>query len=611
MSEVEKNFNEMGLSAPILKALLEVGYEKPSPIQAECIPLLLEDGDILGQAQTGTGKTAAFALPFINKIEFGGKKPKLLVLAPTRELAIQVCEAFQTYSKYVDGFKVLPVYGGQPYDVQIRHLKRGVDVVVGTPGRVMDHMRKGTLDLKDLKGLILDEADEMLRMGFIDDVEWVLENTPSTRQIALFSATMPKQIQRVAERFLKEPRVVKIANKTTTASTLTQRYVYVKGRQKLEALTRILGTEKFDAVIVFVRTKNDTTMLAEKLSARGYAAEALNGDLPQKMRETKIDQLKKGLIEVIVATDVAARGIDVQRITHVINYDIPYDTESYVHRVGRTGRAGRAGDAITFVTPREKRLLGSIEKVNKTKISEMSIPSAESVNDSRIARFKEQLIEATSGELFEFQKAIEEVCEENSLDPVTAAAALAKLFIGQDSFVLPEDDLDMYSSGENEGRGRGRERSERGRGRDRDRDRGDRGDRRERRPRHPDKENQDPSEVPLKSLEKHPDVDLERFIGQVGYDANVMPRDIVGALANEAGLDSEYIGHIEIYNEFFTVDLPSGMPKEIFKVLKDVRIKGNKMAFDKFQGKAPVKKNSRPNFRKEGGSAKPRRREKK
>jgi ATP-dependent RNA helicase DeaD len=352
-------------------------------------------------------------------------------------------------------------------------------------------------------------------------------------------------------------------------------------------------------------------MLAEKLSARGYAAEALNGDLPQKMRETKIDQLKKGLIEVIVATDVAARGIDVQRITHVINYDIPYDTESYVHRVGRTGRAGRAGDAITFVTPREKRLLGSIEKVNKTKISEMSIPSAESVNDSRIARFKEQLIEATSGELSEFQKAIEEVCEENSLDPVTAAAALAKLFIGQDSFVLPEDDLDMYSSGENEGRGRGRERSERGRGRDRDRDRGDRGDRRERRPRHPDKENQDPSEVPLKSLEKHPDVDLERFIGQVGYDANVMPRDIVGALANEAGLDSEYIGHIEIYNEFFTVDLPSGMPKEIFKVLKDVRIKGNKMAFDKFQGKAPVKKNSRPNFRKEGGSAKPRRREKK
>lgn len=369
-------FNQLELAEPLLKALDEVGYETPSPIQAETIPLLLEGRDVLGQAQTGTGKTAAFALPLISNIDLKQKEPSVLVLAPTRELAIQVAEAFQKYAKHMKGFHVLPIYGGSDYGGQIRALKRGVHVVVGTPGRVMDHMRKGTLKLENLSALVLDEADEMLRMGFIDDVEWILEQTPDKRQIALFSATMPSQIRRIATKYLNNPEQVTIKNVTATAETIRQRFWPVSGVHKLDALTRILEAETFDAMIIFVRTKNSTAELADKLEARGYAAAALNGDIAQNQRERTVDNLKKGKLDIIVATDVAARGLDVQRISHVVNYDIPHDTEAYIHRIGRTGRAGREGDAILFVAPREKRMLSSIERATKKTIERMEIGRA-------------------------------------------------------------------------------------------------------------------------------------------------------------------------------------------------------------------------------------------
>ncbi|VAX13284.1 DEAD-box ATP-dependent RNA helicase DeaD (= CshA), partial [hydrothermal vent metagenome] len=361
-SNPSPSFETMGLGAPLLRAVKDAGYEVPSPIQAESIPPLLEGHDLLGQAQTGTGKTAAFALPLLSRIDVNQRDPQLLVLAPTRELAIQVAEAFQTYARYLKNFHVVPIYGGQSYDIQLRQLKRGAHVVVGTPGRVMDHMRRGTLKLKGLQALVLDEADEMLRMGFIDDVKWVLEQTPPTRQIALFSATMPKEVRKVAQQHLNKPIEIKVEQRTATAETIHQRYWPVSGLHKLDALTRILEVENFDAMLVFVRTKTATIELAEKLEARGHAAEALNGDIPQKLRERTVDRLKKGQIDILVATDIVARGLDVKRISHVLNYDIPYDVEAYIHRIGRTGRAGAKGEAILFVAPREKRLLRAIEK---------------------------------------------------------------------------------------------------------------------------------------------------------------------------------------------------------------------------------------------------------
>ncbi|HEY9050292.1 MAG TPA: DEAD/DEAH box helicase, partial [Gammaproteobacteria bacterium] len=376
-------FDQLGLSDSILQSLNNIGYENPSAIQAQTIPLLLAGRDVLGQAQTGTGKTAAFALPLLSNIDITQKDPQILVLAPTRELAIQVAEAFQKYAAHIKGFHVLPIYGGQEYRGQIRSLERGVHVVVGTPGRVMDHMRRGTLKLKSLTCLVLDEADEMLRMGFIDDVEWILEQTPPKRQIALFSATMPDAVRRIANQHLNEPEHVTIKLKTTTADTIRQRYWPVSGLHKLDALTRILEAEEFDAMIIFVRTKIATTELAEKLEARGYAAAALNGDIQQNQRERTIEHLKNGKLDILIATDVAARGLDVERISHVVNYDIPNDTESYVHRIGRTGRAGRKGDAILFVAPREKRLLHAIEKATRQKIEMMELPSTEDINDQR------------------------------------------------------------------------------------------------------------------------------------------------------------------------------------------------------------------------------------
>ena len=421
-------FGQLALAAPVLQALQEIGYESPSAIQAESIPPLLEGRDLLGQAQTGTGKTAAFALPLLSRLDLGMKQPQVLVLTPTRELAIQVAEAFQAYARHLIGFHVLPIYGGQSMDTQLRQLRRGVHVVIGTPGRIMDHLRRKSLVLDTLRTLVLDEADEMLRMGFIDDVEWILEHTPPERQTALFSATMPEPIRRVAQKHLRDPREVRIKTGTATVSTTQQRYWQVSGLHKLDALTRILEVEDFDAALIFVRTKTETESLAEKLEARGFAAAALNGDMNQVLRERTIEQLKNQTLDIVVATDVAARGLDVQRISHVFNYDIPCDTESYVHRIGRTGRAGRAGSAILFVSPREMRMLRAIEKATRQPIEPMHLPSGKAVTDRRVAQFKQQIIDVVESEDLGFlHQVVSQIENEQDLSAHEIAAAMAFL----------------------------------------------------------------------------------------------------------------------------------------------------------------------------------------
>ncbi|MEO8010242.1 MAG: DEAD/DEAH box helicase, partial [Dokdonella sp.] len=431
------SFRELALAEPLQRVLAEVGYESPSPIQAATIPHLLAGKDVLGQAQTGTGKTAAFALPILNALDLRKTKPQAIVLAPTRELAIQVAEAFQRYAAHLPGFHVLPIYGGQSYGPQLSGLRRGVHVVVGTPGRIIDHLNRGSLDLSELTTLVLDEADEMLRMGFIDDVEAVLKKTPSTRQIALFSATMPTQIRRIANAYLREPVEITIRSRTTTAAKTRQRYWLVSGMHKLDALTRILEAEPFDAMIVFARTKQATEELAERLQARGLAAAAINGDIAQPIRERTIQQLKEGKLDILVATDVAARGLDVERISHVLNYDIPYDTESYVHRIGRTGRAGREGDAILFVTPRERNMLRAIERATRQPIEVMELPSVETVNDRRITRFKDRIgIALSASDLGVFRTVIEQYEREHDVPAIEIAAALARLAQGDTPLLL-------------------------------------------------------------------------------------------------------------------------------------------------------------------------------
>jgi ATP-dependent RNA helicase DeaD len=548
MSSAEEisNFDSFGLSQPLLKAVKSLGYETPSPIQQQCIPLLLNGDDIIGQAQTGTGKTAAFALPLLAKIDIKKNHPQLLVLAPTRELAIQVAEAIQSYARFMKGFHVLPVYGGQAYNLQLRPLKRGVHVVVGTPGRVMDHIRRGTLKLDGLNALVLDEADEMLRMGFIDDVKWVMEHIPEQRQIALFSATMPKEIRKVAEQFLNNPTVVKIQSKTTTAPTIRQRYWQVSGTNKLDALTRILEVETFDALLLFVRTKTATIELAEKLQARGFAAEAINGDISQNIRERTIGQLKRGKIDILVATDVAARGLDVERISHVINYDIPYDPESYVHRIGRTGRAGRSGEAILFVAPREKRLLKTIEKVTRQVIEPMQLPSAKDINEQRITAFKQKITDGlTNHRLDVFEKIIIEYHEESGVEPLQIAAVLAQLMQGQEPLLVTDKKSRQAGSEE-----------------------------RKNRPVTNKQQRVKKKPIPLK---KFPEVEMCRYKVEVGHQDQVKPGNILGAIANEAEIDSCYIGAIDIYDTFSTVDLPGGMPKETLKILKKARVCGKKL----------------------------------
>ncbi|MFV0595061.1 DEAD/DEAH box helicase [Shewanella sp.] len=554
MSSSERTFRELGLSENLLRALDELGYEKPTPIQSASIDPLMAGKDILGQAQTGTGKTGAFALPLLNKVT-SQAVPQILVLAPTRELAVQVAEAFSSYAKFMKGFHVLPIYGGQSMHQQLNALKRGPQVIVGTPGRVMDHMRRGTLKLDTLQALVLDEADEMLKMGFIDDIEWILEHTPVERQLALFSATMPEQIKRVANKHLKDATNISIAASHTTVDSIEQRFVQVSQHNKLEALVRVLEVENTEGIIIFVRTRNSCVELAEKLEARGYASSPLHGDMNQQARERAVEQLKSGKLDILIATDVAARGLDVERIGHVVNYDIPYDTEAYVHRIGRTGRAGRTGMAILFVTSREMRMLRTIERATNSRISPMKVPSPETVAERRLSRLGEQLAQTMTQDLDFMREAVAQLCQQLEVDTDLLAAALLHQVQQERPLQLPAI--------QERARDERSERSERGA------DRGERGERRSRESR--------PLPASLGSaeaLKDNPDLKMCRYVIDVGRDNGVGVGNIVGAIANEANIDSRYIGAIQLYDAVTTVDLPDGMPKEVLQHLKKVRVCG-------------------------------------
>jgi len=557
------SFQDLNLSEPVLKALQNVGYESPSPIQARIIPFVMSGRDVLGQAQTGTGKTAAFALPILTRIDVKQKEPQALVLAPTRELAIQVAEAFQSYAAHIKGFHVLPIYGGQDYTTQLRQLNRGAHVVVGTPGRVMDHMRRGTLKLDNLKTLVLDEADEMLRMGFIDDVEWILEQTPSDRQTALFSATMPAEIRKIAQQYLNDPEQVTIKVKTTTAENIRQRYCFVSGPHKMDALTRILEAENFDGMIIFVRTKTATVEVAEKLEARGFSASAINGDMSQALRERAIEHLKNGKLDILIATDVAARGLDVDRITHVVNYDIPYDTESYVHRIGRTGRAGRTGDAILFVSPREKRLLANIEQATRQKVEEMPLPSTEFINNARVKRFKQRITDTLAAEELSFySQLINQYQVEHNVPATDIAAALAKLLQGDTPLLLK----DTVKKGAKDY------------ARDEAKDQGGKNERSRKREHNNNRAG---------------GVEMEVFRIEVGHRDGVKPGNIVGAIANEIGIDGDHIARIKIEEQYSTVELPAGMPKDLFQALKKVRVVGKALNISRLDDVAIKKDKSK------------------
>jgi len=563
--KISLDFSAFGLIPPVLKALNDVGYETPSPIQAECIPHILEGRDVVGQAHTGTGKTAAFALPLLSRIDLKLLKPQVFVLTPTRELAIQVAESFKTYAAHLPGFHVLPIYGGQEYGGQIRQLKRGVHVVIGTPGRVMDHMRRKTLALDNLICLVLDEADEMLRMGFIDDVEWILEQTPESRQTALFSATMPNPIRKIAQKYLRNPIEITIKMPTRTAGSIHQRYWMVSGLHKLDALTRILEAEDFDGILIFVRTRTETVALAEKLEARGYAASPLSGDLAQNKREQTVDRFKQGKIDIIVATDVAARGLDVDRISHVINYDIPNDTEAYVHRVGRTGRAGRTGEAILFVSPREKRMLYEIEKATKQKITLMTLPTTEKINDQRIARFMQKITDTLALEDHAFYaEFIERYRQEHDIPAIDIAAALAKMLQGDKPFLL-KNGVEEKKKPFQESRPEKRKASASQKG-------------------------------PIGPAAK----EMEWYRIEVGHSHGVKPKNIVGAIANEIGLDSQYIGRVKIEDEHSMVELPEGMPNRAFHVLKSVWVAGQQLNISKWGATEKPKADRGKGFRSKG-----------
>lgn len=534
------DFAALGLASALVKALTEIGYESPSPIQAATIPALLEGADILGQAQTGTGKTAAFALPALSQLDLAKRQPQVLVLVPTRELAIQVAEAFQKYAMHLKGFHVLPIYGGQSYVPQLAALKRGVHVIVGTPGRIMDHLERRTLQLASIRCVVLDEADEMLQMGFVDAIDEILGQLPKERQVALFSATMAAPIRRIAQKHLRNPREITIRSKTTTAANTRQRYWLVDGLHKLDALTRILEAETFDAMLVFARTKQSTTELAERLEARGFAAAALNGDMQQAQRERTIQQLKSGKVDILVATDVAARGLDVDRIGHVVNFDMPYDVESYIHRIGRTGRAGRSGEAILFVAPRERNMLRLIERHTRQELEPLVLPTLGDVNAKRVAKFKERVAEVIAkGDATPYRKIIDEIVKEQEVDVADLAAALASLVPGKTPLLLG------VRSGESKDRGdaptRGAEREER-------------------RPRGKRHEAQ------------------EKYRLAVGRQHGVQPGNIVGALANEAGLTGSDINGIDIQKTCTFVRLPAGLSAETLARLAKVKVKGQQLA---------------------------------
>jgi ATP-dependent RNA helicase DeaD len=553
---VQASFNDLALSDPVLRALKDVGYESPSPIQSATIPVLLSGADLIGQAQTGTGKTAAFALPALSRIDLQGRDPQVLVLVPTRELALQVAEAFQRYAAHLKGFHVLPIYGGQSYQPQLNALRRGVHVVVGTPGRVIDHMNRGTLKLTALTLLVLDEADEMLRMGFIDAVESILEQTPPQRQVALFSATVPAPIRRIAQKHLRSPVDVTIKSKTTTAANIRQRYWVVSGVHKLDALTRILEADTFDGMLVFTRTKQATVELAEKLEARGFSAAPLNGDIPQPQRERTVARLKAGDIDIVVATDVAARGLDVERIGHVVNYDAPYDAESYVHRIGRTGRAGRKGEAILFIAPRERNLLRAIERATRQTIEQMNLPTVDAVNALRIAKFKARVSQTVAkGEAAAFRPILEQLEAETGYPLIDIAAALASLGQGESPLLLAG-----HAAPAEPPREHSRETS--------------RDSPRQFEARAPSRQGSSPGR-------------METFRLDVGSVHGIKPGNIVGAIANEAGIEGEFIGRVDIRDDHSFVDLPEGMPKPVFKQLQKVRVGGRELKLSKVEGKPP------------------------
>jgi ATP-dependent RNA helicase DeaD len=604
-SPTAPSFRDLGLSEPVLRALADVGYESPSPIQAATIPVLLSGADMLGQAQTGTGKTAAFALPALSRLELSQHEPQVLVLVPTRELALQVSEAFLRYAAHIKGFHVLPIYGGQSYQPQLNALRRGVHVVVGTPGRVIDHMNRGTLKLGGVSLLVLDEADEMLAMGFVDAVESILEQTPPKRQVALFSATMAAPIRRIAARHLRSPAEVTIKSKTTTATNIRQRYWMVSGMHKLDALTRILEAEDFDGMLVFTRTKQATVELAEKLEARGFAAAALNGDIAQAQRERTVARLKAGQIDILVATDVAARGLDVERIGHVVNYDVPYDTESYVHRIGRTGRAGRKGEAILFIAPRERNMLRAIERATRQVIEPMNLPTVDAVNALRIGKFKQRILEtASQSDARALRVVVEQLEAESGLPLIDIAAALASLAQGANPLLLGgksergadavprpapiRDPLPPAARPRNLERAPAAERSEATE---------------PRRPAAPSRAAEAPAERPAerqatpdavpaavpvrKPRPKSAGSLMETFRIEVGSIHGIKPSHVVGAIANEAGIEGVHIGRVDIRDDHSFVDLPEGMPNKVFKLLQKVLVAGRELRLSKVDEKSP------------------------
>jgi len=560
-NETPVTFSDLKLSAKVLKAVEEAGYESPSAIQAETIPHLLDGRDLIGQAQTGTGKTAAFSLPLLSRLDLSSKDTQILVLAPTRELAIQVAEAMQSYARHLNGFHVMPIYGGQSITIQLKQLKRGAQVVVGTPGRVMDHLRRRTLKLGNLKALVLDEADEMLRMGFIDDVETILKETPESRQTILFSATMPYVIKRITQKYLNDPVDIKVKTKTSTVSTIKQLYWSGKTTYKLDALTRLLEAEEFGGIIIFVRTKNMTTELSEKLSARGYSSVPLNGDIQQSMREKIINRLKKGDLDIIVATDVVARGLDVERITHVINYDMPADNESYVHRIGRTGRAGREGTAILFIPPNGRRMLQGIERATGQTIEPLKLPSPQDISKARINRFKDMVTETAASQKLEFyEKVITELEEKGNLSLKEIASTLAFLVQRDRPLLVTPNKIPESTLSDDRGNTNRRNKRDR-RGKD--------------------------SDSPRSQSRRKKGRTLEGMVTyrlDVGKTHGAEPRHIVGAIANEAGVESQYIQNIDISSNHTTVDLPEGMPKEIEKHLKGVRVMGQQLQLRKITG---------------------------
>ncbi|HEV7632231.1 MAG TPA: DEAD/DEAH box helicase [Steroidobacteraceae bacterium] len=545
-------FADLGLSEVVVRAVTAIGYESASPIQAATIPALLAGADILGQAQTGTGKTAAFALPILSRIDLAQKAPQALVLVPTRELAIQVAEAFQKYASGLPGFHVLPIYGGQSYTPQLNALRRGTHVIVGTPGRIMDHLDRGTLSLAGIRSVVLDEADEMLAMGFADAMEAILGQAPKERQVALFSATMPPNIRRIAQRHLRSPQEISIRGKTTTAANTRQRYWLVSGMHKLDALTRILEVEPFDAMLIFVRTKQSTVELAERLEARGFAAVALSGDVPQPLRERTVAQLKAGKIDIVVATDVAARGLDVERITHVVNFDVPYDTESYVHRIGRTGRAGRSGEAILFIAPRERNLLRLIERATRQPIEAMSLPSIDDVNLRRVAKFKERIAAALAAAPADvYRTSIEEFAHETGADLLAIAAALASLVEAKAPLLLEPRREQQHAA-----------------------------------------EPRDPTpQEDLRSL-GHGGAQVNYRL-DVGRKHGVQPGNIVGAIANEARLEGAQINGIDIRADHSFVRLPEGLPDAVLTRLQGVRVCGQLLAISRADPGSPSRGRAR------------------